>query len=221
VISTYAHVNTQRESRACSSSTLRWSSRAASASRRASRSAATSGGATAPMWARRPGSSSSSMCFSCISSVSGGPVPRGVSTCAQPSSTAPATFGSRASPTHAWSSPPTRSSGSRAPRSVAATSGRTDRWSRARPAAGWDTSSSASSKRPAQTSAPSRPATSWSPPSCGRTAPASSAGKGFTAPASTEADTAPTASTAARARRSVSRRPTGPWSAYPSSPTTR
>jgi hypothetical protein len=62
-----------------------------------------------------------------LDSTASRPSGRCRSRCGQPSCTAPGTFASRTSPTPARSSRPTRSSPSAAPRSAAATSGRTGR----------------------------------------------------------------------------------------------
>ena len=88
-----------------------------------------------------------------------------------------------------------------APRSAAATCGRTRRWSTTRAAAGWATSSSASSKPSAPTCARSRPATSSSRRSSTPTAPASSAAKGCRPSCLHGGRYGSATSTAARARR--------------------
>ena len=91
----------------------------------------------------------------------------------------------------------------------------------ATPAAGWATSSSASSRPSAATCGRSRPATWSSRRSSGRTAPASSAARACRANACTAAGTASTTSTAARARPCASRRRTARSSCCRSARTTR
>ena len=90
-----------------------------------------------------------------------------------------------------------------------------------RPAAGWGTSSSASSRRSAPTSGRSRRAISSSLPSSGRTAPASSAARACRPPACTAAVWRRRASTAVRAKRCASRRRMARSSCCPSPRTTR